>query len=218
MELDPKIYPIRGGPATTHPAMLGNGPLPQRSHDHTVGIQRRTLPSYGHAAPLRTLIKLDPTRPFLRPPPKGCTRKRTIHTRIPGPAPAGTAGTAGSQGNIVGTLVLKGIGNLGQGSVAGQKRNPTTRPIVIKPVPSLHRLPPRASLPNRPPLPKLTRTLPLTPPPHHLGAAAAVGRVQVERRPQRRPPLAPGGTSVLFVVYCFVLVRFGDGSSMGMIF
>jgi hypothetical protein len=206
MEPHPKIYPIRGGPATTHTAKLENGPLPQRSHDHTVGIERRRLPSHSHAAPSQTLPKLDPTRPSLRPPPGGWPRKRSIHTRIPGPAPAGTAGTAGSQGSILGTLVSKGISNLGQGSGAGRQRNPTTRPMVIKRVPSLHRLPPRASLPNRPPLPKLTRTLSITPPPHHLGAAAAVGRVQVERRPQRRPPLPPSGTSVLRVVYCFVLV------------
>jgi len=132
--------------------------------------------------------------------------KRSIHTRIPDPAPAGTAGTAGSQGSILGTLVLKGISNLSQGSGASRQRNPTTRPMVIKRVPSLHRLPPRGSLPNRPLLPKLTRTLPITPPPHHLGAAAAVGRVQVERWPQQPPPLPPGGTSVLRVVYCFVLV------------
>jgi len=37
-------------------------------------------------------------------------------------------------------------------------------------------------------------------------------------RPQRRPPLPPGGTSVLLVVYCFIVVRFGHGSSVGMVF
>jgi len=186
--------------------MLENRPLPQRSHDDTLGFYRRCLPSHGHAAPLRTMLKLDPSRPSLRPPPGGWPRKRSIHMRIPGPAPAGTAGTAGSQGSILGTLITKGISNLGQGRGAGRSRNPTTRPMVIKCVPSLHRLPPRPSHPNRPPLPKLTRTLSLTPPPHHMGAAAAVGEVQVGRRPQRRPPLPPGGTSVLRVVYCFVLV------------
>ena len=39
-----------------------------------------------------------------------------------------------------------------------------------------------------------------------------------QRQPRRRPPLPPGGSSVLRVVYCFALVLFGDGSSMGMVF
>jgi hypothetical protein len=206
MEPHPKIYPIRGSPAASHTAKVQNGPLPQRSHDHTVGIQRHRLPSHGHVAPLRTLSKLDPTRPSVHPPPRRWPRKRIIDTRIPGPAPMGTAGTAGNQGNILGTLVAKGFSNLGQSSGVGRSRNPTTRPMVIKRVPSLYPLPPRGSLPNCSSLPKLPRTLSITPPPHLLGAAAAVGRVQVERRPQRRPPLPPGGTSVLRVVYCFVLV------------
>jgi len=61
MEPHPKIYPIRGGQATTQTAKLENGPLPQRSHDHTVAIDRRSLPCHGHAAPLRTPSKLGPT-------------------------------------------------------------------------------------------------------------------------------------------------------------
>ena len=52
MEPHPKIYPIRGGPATTHAVKLENGALAQRSHNHTVGIEGRRLPSHGHAAPL----------------------------------------------------------------------------------------------------------------------------------------------------------------------
>jgi len=206
MEPQPKIYPIRGGPATTHTSKLKIGPLPQRSHNHTVCIQRHRWPCHGHAAPLRTLSKLDPTCPCLRPHPGGWPRKRSIRMRIPGPEPAGTFGTAGSPGSILGTLVRKGISNLTQDSGAGRQRNPSTRATVIKRIPILHRIPPRARLPNRPPLPKLTRTLPITPPPHHLGAATAVGRVQVELRPQGRPPLPPSGTSVSPVVYCFVLV------------
>jgi len=78
--------------------------------------------------------------------------------------------------------------------------------MVIKRVPTLHRLPPQASLPNWPPLPNLTRSLRITSPLHDLGAATVVGKVQVEQWPQRRPPLPTGGTSVLRLVDCFVLV------------
>jgi len=119
MQPHPKIYPIRGGPAITHTTKLENGPLPQRSHDHTLFIQQRRLPRHGHTAPFRTLPKLDPTRPSIGPSPRTWPRKRSIHTRIPGPAPAGTTGAAWNQGSILGTLVPKRISNLGQGSGAG---------------------------------------------------------------------------------------------------
>ena len=120
MEPHLKILPSRGGPATTHTAKLEKGPILQRSHDHTVGIQRRRLLSHGRAAPLRTLSKRDPTRPFLRPPPRRWPWEQSIHTTIPSPTPAGTPGTGGSQGNKFRTLVPKTISNLSQGSGAGR--------------------------------------------------------------------------------------------------
>jgi hypothetical protein len=119
MEPHPNLDPIRGVPATTHRGKLESGPLPQECHNHTVGIKRRGLPSQRDAAPSQTLPKLDHTRPSLHPPPGGWPPKRSIHTRIPGPTPAGPAGTVGSQGIILGTLVPEGISNLGQGSWAG---------------------------------------------------------------------------------------------------
>jgi hypothetical protein len=96
------------------------------------------------------LDTLDLARPTLPLPPGGWARKRCIHTGIPAPAPARTAGNAGIQGNILRTCVLKGISNPGQGSGAGRQRNPTSQLMVIKHITRLHRQPPRASLPNSP--------------------------------------------------------------------
>jgi len=95
-------------------------PFSKRSDDQTVGIQQRRLPSHGHAAPLRTLPKLDPTRLSVHLPPKRWPRKGSIHTRIRSPAHAGSTGKTWSQGSILGTLIPKGICNLGQGSGAAR--------------------------------------------------------------------------------------------------